>query len=102
MGLLTIPEHRHAIEYYRHYDRDHREHVHTETIDDQGFVLVHDTAKREDWLVRYTRTCAEEYFARSRSRAGHWIVHVYRLNDDERQHLISVRLHWPGPGHSTS
>lgn len=95
MGL-TIPEHRHALEYHRQYGRDRREHVHTEIVDDQGFVLVHDPAKLQDWLVRYTRTCAEEYLARARAQPGHWLVHVYRLLADERHHLVSIRMHWPG------
>lgn len=49
---LTVPEHLHAIEYYRQCDRVRREHVHTEVIDDQGFVLVHDPDKLQGWLWR--------------------------------------------------
>lgn len=93
---LTVPEHLHAIEYYRQCDRDRREHVHTEVIDDQGFVLVHDPAKLQDWLVRYTRVCAEDYLARAHARPGEWLVHVYRLLDGERHHLVSIRMHWNG------
>ena len=92
---LRIPDHLHAIEYYRVLDKDHREHVYTEVIDDQGFVLVHDPDKREGWLARYARTCALDYFARVRAERGIWLVHVYRLVDDERRHVISIRIHWP-------
>lgn len=93
---LTMPAHMHAIEYYRQHDRDWREHAYTEIVDDQGFVLVHDPAKREQWLVRYTRACAEDYFTRVRAEPGEWVVHVYRLLDGERRHLVSIRMHWTG------
>ena len=73
-------------------DRDRREHVYTEMADDQGFVLVHDPAKRQQWLARYTRTCAEEYLARAHAQPGEWFVHVYRMLDDER--LVSIRMPW--------
>src|SRR5699024_3095506 len=56
MGL-KIAEHLHEIEYHRQYDRDRREHLYTERVDDQGFVLVHDPAKLQQWLVRYSQPC---------------------------------------------
>lgn len=75
---LTVPDHLHSIEYYRQHARDRREHVYTEVVDDQGFVLVHDPERREQWLARYARTCAEDYLGRVRARPGDWLVHVYR------------------------
>lgn len=94
---LVIPDHLHAIEYHRQYNRDRREHVHTETVDDQGFVLVHDPETRSQWLAHYTRCCADEYLARKRAPRGIWFVHVYQLLDDERRHIVSSRMYWPGP-----
>lgn len=93
---LKIPEYLYALEYYRQVERDRREHVYTETVDDHGFVFEHDPAKRDQWLVRYTHTCAEEYFARARACPGNWLVHVYRLLDGERHHVVSIRMSWPG------
>ena len=93
---LIIPEHLHEIEYHRRYDRDRREHVHTEVVDDPGSVLVHDPAKLQEWLVRCTRVCAEEYLRRAHARAGEWLVHVYRLLDGERRHVVSIRMRWDG------
>lgn len=101
---LNIHYHLHAIEYYRQLDRDRREHVYTEVVDDQGFVLVHDPAKIQQWLVHYTRACAEDYLARVYAHEGDWLVHVYRLLDDERRHIVSIRMHWNGHesnGHGT-
>lgn len=93
---LTVPEYRHAIEYYHEHDRDRREHLYTEVVDDHGFVFVHDPEKRERWLARYARTCAEDYLARVRARSGDWLVHVYRLLDGERHHVVSIRMRWNG------
>lgn len=95
--MLIIHEYRHAIEYHLQRHRDRREHVYTEFVNDQGFVLVHDPAKRPDWLAHYARCCAEDYLARRRAKAGVWFVHVYRLRDDGRQHVVSIRMNWPAP-----
>lgn len=95
---LLIPDHLHVIEYYHQRDRDRRDHVYTERVDDQGFVLVHDPAKREQWLARYARTCAQDYLARVHAQHGEWFVHVYRILDDERNHVVSIRMRWDGPG----
>lgn len=93
---LTVPDHLHSIEYYRQHDGDRREHLYTEVVDDQGFVLVHDPNKRSEWLVRYTRVCAEDYLARARAPHGDWFVHVYRLLNAQRHHVVSIRMHWRG------
>lgn len=96
MTRLRIHDHLHALEYYHVLGNGHREHVYTEVVDDQGFVLVHDPAKRQEWLTRYTDTCAREYFSRVRAKHGTWFVHVYQLIADERRHVISVRIRWRG------
>lgn len=61
-----------------------------------GFVLVHDPAKVQQWLVQHARVCAEDYFARVRAPLGEWVVHVYRILDDEWWHMVSIRMHWDG------
>lgn len=94
--MLTIRDHPHVIEYYRLIGKDCREHVYTETIDDQGFVLVHDNEKRGRWLAKYARCCAEEYLARKRVGPSAWFIHVYRSIGNDREHIVSIRLQWPG------
>lgn len=99
---LTIPEHTHEIQYHRQLSSGAREHAHTEVVDDQGFVLVHDPNKRERWLAEYTRTCADEYLGRVRARPGQWLVHVYRLLAGERHHVVSIRMQWCGYGEAST
>lgn len=97
---LNLPDHLHSIEYYRQHDHDRREHLYTEVVDDQGFVLVHDPEKREEWLARYARACAEDYLARVRAQHGDWLVHVYRLLDEQRHHVVSIRMRWTSREHA--
>jgi|GEM_PF-3485286 len=93
---LVIPDHLHAIEYHRQSDRDRRNHMYTQTVDDQGFVLVHAPEKRGSWLAHYTRCCAEKHLARERAPHGTWYTHLYRLLDDERRRVVSIRMSWSG------
>lgn len=90
--MLVIHGHRHAIEYHREHGNGYREHAYTEVVDDQGFVLEHRPDRRQAWLTRYTRACAEDYLARVNADRGPWLVHVYRLLDTERRHVTSIRL----------
>lgn len=94
---LTVTDHLHAIEYYRQHDNGHREHLYTEVVNDHGFVFVHDPDRRERWLANYARVCAEDYLAGVRAEQGRWLVHVYRVLDEQRHHLVSIRMHWRGP-----
>ena len=64
--------------------------------DDQGFVLVHDPAKLQQWLVRYARVCADDHLARVHAQPGEWFVHVYRVLDNGRRHVVSIRMRWDG------
>jgi|GEM_PF-3485287 len=70
--------------------------MYTQTVDYQGFVLVHDPEKRGPWLARYTRCCAEGHLARKRAPHGTWYTHVYRLLDKRtsprRQHSHALAL----------
>lgn len=93
--MLVIHGHHHAIDYYREHGKGYRDHVYTELVDDQGFVLVHHPERREAWLARYAHVCAEDYLARVRAQPGTWLVSVHRLLDEERRHIVTIRLRWP-------
>ncbi|SNR53780.1 hypothetical protein SAMN06265360_10956 [Haloechinothrix alba] len=88
--------HRHELEYRYERTAGQREHVYTERVNDQGFCFEHRPERRQDWLVTYTRCCADDYLGRVRARAGTWLVSVYRVVGAERTHLVSIRLRHPG------
>lgn len=93
--MLVIHGHHHDIDYYHERGGGNRDHVYTERVDDQGFVLVHDPKRIHQWLAGYTRTCADEYLTKMRAEPGMWLVSVHRLLDDERRHVVTVRMRWP-------
>ncbi|OZM72529.1 hypothetical protein CFN78_12825 [Amycolatopsis antarctica] len=56
-----------------------------------GFCLEHKESRRENWLVRYTRACAEDYLGRVAAPCGTWVVSVYRTGG-QRRHLVTIRM----------
>lgn len=93
--MLVIHGHHHDIDYYRERGGGYRDHVYTERVDDQGFVLVHDPERIQAWLASYARTCADDYLTRVHAEPGLWLVSVHRLLDDERRHVVTIRMRWP-------
>lgn len=93
--MLIIHGHHHAIDYYREHGKGNRTHVYSELVDDQGFVLVHAPDRRETWLASYARACAEDFLGRVCAESGMWLVCVHRLLDDERRHVVTIRMRWP-------
>ncbi|MQA09555.1 MAG: hypothetical protein GEU98_13585 [Pseudonocardiaceae bacterium] len=94
---MLIWDYVHHIEYRRELSKGRRIHEYTEYADDMGFCLEHRAERKQDWLVKYTRYCTEDFLGRMRAAPGTWVVSVYRAcNGDERTHLVTIRMRWPG------
>lgn len=92
-------EYPHAIEYNLVHEDGCRTHEHSELVDDQGWCLRRSDMSREDYLVYYTRACAEDFLHRIRADPGTWIVAVYRLDHPGgRTPICSIRLTFRGNG----
>jgi hypothetical protein len=86
----------HELEYRRELAKGHLKREYTELVDDMGFILEHRAERWKDWTVRYTTACAQDFLQRKRARSGTFLVTVYRLFPDERRHVVTVRMKWPG------
>jgi hypothetical protein len=84
----------HELEYRRELG-DGRVHEYTELVDDMGFVLEHRHDRYAGWTARYGAACAHDYLFRKRARPGIFVVSVYRLRPDGREHVVTLRLSWP-------
>lgn len=86
---------RHEIEYRRVLAHGKRVHEYTEHVDDDGFVTSRRGMSRQEYLVYYTRACAEDFLDRKRAEPGEWLVAVYRTRP-ERELLCSIRMRYGG------
>ncbi|MGW4064697.1 hypothetical protein ACWEGE_40865 [Amycolatopsis sp. NPDC004747] len=91
----------HELEYRREAGRE-RVLEYTELVDDMGFVLEHRSDRYRGWTVRYGTACAHDYLFRKRARPGTFVVSIYRLFPERREHVVTVRVNWPpeNPGSS--
>ncbi len=85
----------HELEYRREIAPGERVHEYTELVDDMGFVLEHRSHRYQGWTVRYGTACAYDYLFRKRARPGTFVVSVYRLFPERRDHVVTVRVNWP-------
>jgi hypothetical protein len=85
----------HELEYRRELAPGERVHEYTELVDDMGFVLEHRHDRYEGWTVRYGTACAHDYLSRKRARPGIFVVSVYRLLLEGRDHVVTIRVSWP-------
>ncbi|MEV6440550.1 hypothetical protein [Amycolatopsis sp. NPDC051716] len=85
----------HELEYLREVTPGERVHEYTELVDDMGFVLEHRSHRYQGWTVRYGTACAHDYLSRKRARPGTFVVSVYRLFPERRDHVVTIRVNWP-------
>ncbi|WP_158879400.1 hypothetical protein [Amycolatopsis anabasis] len=78
----------HRIEYRREIDAETRVLEYTEVVQDQGWGFEHRAQHRQEWFVRYTRACAEDFLDRVRATPGTWVVAVWRNGEP----LGSIRM----------
>ncbi|TCP46304.1 hypothetical protein EV191_114101 [Tamaricihabitans halophyticus] len=91
-------DYRHDIEYRRELAKGHRVHTYTERAEDMGFCFSQPPGREQQWLVHYTRACAEDFLYRVEAPSGDWIVSVYRRPPDRsRQHIVTIRMRWQAP-----
>jgi len=86
----------HELVYHRELGKGRRQHEHTEFVDDMGFVLEHRAELWENWTVRYSTACALDFLDRKRAYPGTFLVSVYRLFPDARNHVVTIKLKWSG------
>jgi hypothetical protein len=96
MAGMTKWNYLHRIEYVR-VVKGERIHERTELVEDAGFCYTRNGMTREQWLVYYTKACAEDYLLRTGLATGIWLVTVYQQRpEDENRLLCSIRTRWTG------
>jgi len=85
----------HELEYRRELGAGERVHEYTEFVDDMGFLLEHRHERYQGWTVRYGTACAHDFLTRKRAKPGTFVVSIYRLFPERRDHVITIRVNWP-------
>jgi hypothetical protein len=74
----------HVIEYARRNEQV----KYTEVVSDHGWYIN----SGEEWRIRYTAGCAQDFLDRRGAAPGEWLVVVWRLNATlDRDRLCAIR-----------
>ncbi|GDY33263.1 hypothetical protein GTS_48960 [Gandjariella thermophila] len=92
---MIVWNYRHRIEYHRVGQGGKRTLEHTEVVDDHGWYFARAGLTSEEWRVRYTHVCADDFLERVGAKPGQWVVIVWRQPEGADQKLLcSVRIWW--------